>query len=240
MRRWPRWWSTSCAARSRSAAVKAPGFGDRRKAMLQDIAILTGGQVISEEVGFKLENAVLSDLGRAKRIVVDKDNTTHRRRRGRGRGDPGPDQGDPRRDRQVHQRLRQREAAGAPGEAGRRRGGDQRRRRDRDGDEGEEGPRGGRAARDPRGRGGGHRARRRRGAAARPGGPQELQAATTRTRTIGVRIVERALEEPIRQISNNAGVEGSIVVDEGARQRQGQASATTRAPTCTRTWWTRA
>jgi chaperonin GroEL len=58
------------------AAVKAPGFGDRRKAMLQDIAILTGGQVISEEVGFKLENAVLSDLGRAKRIVVDKDNTT--------------------------------------------------------------------------------------------------------------------------------------------------------------------
>lgn len=57
-------------------AVKAPGFGDRRKAMLQDIAILTGGQVISEEVGFKLENTVISDLGRAKRIVVDKDNTT--------------------------------------------------------------------------------------------------------------------------------------------------------------------
>src|SRR3982751_4084597 len=60
----------------RIAAVKAPGFGDRRKAMLQDIAVLTNGQVISEEVGFKLENAVLSDLGRAKRIVVDKDNTT--------------------------------------------------------------------------------------------------------------------------------------------------------------------
>jgi chaperonin GroEL len=57
-------------------AVKAPGFGDRRKAMLQDIAVLTGGQVISEEVGFKLENAVLSDLGEAKRVVVDKDNTT--------------------------------------------------------------------------------------------------------------------------------------------------------------------
>jgi chaperonin GroEL len=56
-------------------AVKAPGFGDRRKAMLQDIAVLTGGQVISEEVGFKLENAVLNDLGHAKRIVVDKDNT---------------------------------------------------------------------------------------------------------------------------------------------------------------------
>src|SRR5579862_7181332 len=57
-------------------AVKAPGFGDRRKAMLEDIAVLTKGQVVSEEVGFKLENAVVTDLGRAKRIVIDKDNTT--------------------------------------------------------------------------------------------------------------------------------------------------------------------
>jgi chaperonin GroEL len=57
-------------------AVKAPGFGDRRKAMLQDISVLAGGQVISEEVGFKLENTVLSDLGSAKRVVIDKDNTT--------------------------------------------------------------------------------------------------------------------------------------------------------------------
>jgi chaperonin GroEL len=57
-------------------AVKAPGFGDRRKAMLQDVAVLTGGQVISEEVGFKLENAVVSDLGNAKRVVIDKDTTT--------------------------------------------------------------------------------------------------------------------------------------------------------------------
>jgi chaperonin GroEL len=57
-------------------AVKAPGFGDRRKAMLDDSAILTGGRVISEETGFKLENAVLADLGSAKRIVVDKENTT--------------------------------------------------------------------------------------------------------------------------------------------------------------------
>ena len=56
--------------------VKAPGFGDRRKAMLQDISVLTGGNVISEEVGFKLENAVLNDLGSAKRIVIDKDDTT--------------------------------------------------------------------------------------------------------------------------------------------------------------------
>ncbi|MGK2934427.1 MAG: chaperonin GroEL [Gemmatimonadaceae bacterium] len=60
----------------RVCAVKAPGFGDRRKAMLQDVAVLTKGTVISEEVGFKLENAVVTDLGSAKRIVIDKDNTT--------------------------------------------------------------------------------------------------------------------------------------------------------------------
>ena len=58
------------------AAVKAPGFGDRRKAMLEDIAVLIGGRVISEEAGFKLENAVVSDLGTAKRVTIDKDNTT--------------------------------------------------------------------------------------------------------------------------------------------------------------------
>ncbi|HOT36043.1 MAG TPA: chaperonin GroEL [Candidatus Latescibacteria bacterium] len=60
----------------KAAAVKAPGFGDRRKAMLEDIATLTGGRVISEEAGFKLENVVLSDLGRARRVIIDKDNTT--------------------------------------------------------------------------------------------------------------------------------------------------------------------
>lgn len=60
----------------RIAAVKAPGFGDRRKAMLEDIAVLTGGTVISEEKGYKLENATVSYLGTAKKIVIDKDNTT--------------------------------------------------------------------------------------------------------------------------------------------------------------------
>jgi chaperonin GroEL len=59
-----------------AAAVKAPGFGDRRKAMLQDMAVLTGGQVISEEVGLKLENVTLDLLGRAKRVIITKDNTT--------------------------------------------------------------------------------------------------------------------------------------------------------------------
>ena len=57
-------------------AVKAPGFGDRRKAMLQDIAILTGGQVISEEVGLSLEKASLDDMGTAKRVVITQANTT--------------------------------------------------------------------------------------------------------------------------------------------------------------------
>src|SRR5581483_6325833 len=67
-----------------AVAVKAPGFGDRRKAMLQDIAVLTGGKAITEDLGIKLENVQLSDLGRAKRVVIDKDNTTIVE----GRGDP--------------------------------------------------------------------------------------------------------------------------------------------------------
>jgi chaperonin GroEL len=60
----------------KSAGVKAPGFGDRRKAILQDIAVLTGGELISEEVGIKLESVQLEQLGRAKRVIVDKDDTT--------------------------------------------------------------------------------------------------------------------------------------------------------------------
>src|SRR6185295_3092503 len=59
-----------------NAAVKAPGFGDRRKAMLQDIAILTGGQLIAQELGIRLENVTMEQLGKAKRIVMDKDTTT--------------------------------------------------------------------------------------------------------------------------------------------------------------------
>ena len=60
----------------KTCAVKAPGFGDRRKAMLEDIAVLTGGHVVSEELGLKLEKAALADLGQAKRVEMDKDNTT--------------------------------------------------------------------------------------------------------------------------------------------------------------------
>ena len=144
-----------------ACAVKAPGFGDRRKAMLEDIAILTGGKAIMEETGIKLEGVRLEDLGRAKRVIVDKDNTTHRRRWRSAEEHRRPHQAAPRADRRDHLGLRSREAAGAAGEARRWRCGDQGRRRDRDRDEGKEGPCRGRSARDPRGRRRRHRSRRR-------------------------------------------------------------------------------
>ena len=84
----------------KSVAVKAPGFGERRKAMLQDMAILTGGQVISEEVGLKLENATLDLLGKARKIVVTKDETTVVEGAGVGRRHQGPYQPDQDRDRE--------------------------------------------------------------------------------------------------------------------------------------------
>ena len=111
------------------AAVKAPGFGDRRKAMLEDIAILTGGKAITEDLGIKLENIKLEDLGKAKKVVVDKDNTTIVEGAGKTGGHRGPHQADPGPDRGDHLGLRPREAAGAAGQAGRRRGGDQGRAR---------------------------------------------------------------------------------------------------------------
>ncbi len=74
-KRWLRSSSTS-SGRLKIAAVKAPGFGDRRKAMLEDIAILTGGTVISEDLGIKLENVTLNMLGRAKKVAIEKENTT--------------------------------------------------------------------------------------------------------------------------------------------------------------------
>ena len=157
-------------------AVKAPGFGDRRKAMMEDIAILTGGKVITEDLGIKLENVKVEDLGRAKSITIDKENTTIVEGAGKKADITGPRSArSSKRDRGHDLRLRPREAAGAAGEAGRRRGGHQRRRRDRDRDEGEEGPRRGRAARDPRGGRGGHRAGRRRGLPALPGGAREAR-----------------------------------------------------------------
>ena len=84
------------------AAAKAPGFGDRRKEMLKDIAVLTGGQVIAEELGLKLENVTISDLGRAKRVTLDKDNTTIVDGAGDEGRHQGPHRGDPQADREHH------------------------------------------------------------------------------------------------------------------------------------------
>src|SRR5258708_6951020 len=75
-RRLPPSSSTRLRGGLKVAAVKAPGFGDRRKAMLQDIAVLTGGQAISEDLGIKMENVTLAMLGRAKKVMIDKENTT--------------------------------------------------------------------------------------------------------------------------------------------------------------------
>ena len=133
-------------------AVKAPGFGDRRKAMLEDIAILTGGTVISEETGRKLDSATLEDFGQARRVSATKDETTiveGPRLRGRHPGPDHPDQGP---DRRHHFGVRPRKAAGTDGQAVRRRRGDQGRRGHRDRVEGAEGPCRGRPLRHPLGR----------------------------------------------------------------------------------------
>ncbi len=148
----------------KSVAVKAPGFGDRRKAMMQDIAILTGAQVISEDVGLKLESTGIELLGQARKVVITKDETTVVEGFGRRRPDRRSRQPDPQRDREVGLRLRPREAAGAPGQAGRRCRGDQGRRGHRGRAQGAQAPHRGRRAQRQGGRRGGHRRRWWRGA----------------------------------------------------------------------------
>ncbi len=193
------------------AAVKAPGFGDRRKSMLQDIAVLTGGQVISEEVGFKLENAVLSDLGRAKRIVIDKDNTTVVDGAGeqdliKGRINEIRAAIDKTTSDYDREKLQERLAKLAGGVAvihvGAATETEMKEKKARV----EDALHATRAAVEE---------------GIVPGGGVALLRAQAVLRSfkledadeqIGVRIIERALEEPIRQISQNAGVEGSIVV----------------------------
>ncbi len=193
------------------AGVKAPGFGDRRKAMLEDIAILTGGQVISEELGLKLENVKLTDLGRAKRVTVDKDNTTIVE----GYGDPKKIEG---RVKQIkaqidettsdydREKLQERLAkivggvavinVGAATETEMK----EKKARVEDALHATKA-----AVEEGLVPGGGVAFLRCAPALDKLKLPAEQQ--------VGVNIVKRALEEPLRQIVENAGVEGSIVLD---------------------------
>ncbi len=193
------------------AAVKAPGFGDRRKAMLEDIAILTGGTVISEEKGYRLENATLDYLGQAERIIVDKDNTTIVG----GKGDPAQIKARANQIRQQieettsdydREKLQERLAKLAGGVAVLKIG----------------------AATEPemkekkaRVEDALHATRAAVEEGIVPGGGVAYIRAIpaldkveveNEDQKIGVQIVQRALEEPLRQIAENAGWEGSIVV----------------------------
>jgi len=192
-------------------AVKAPGFGDRRKAMLQDVAILTGGQVISEELGFKLENAVLSDLGHAKRIVVDKDTTTIVDGAGeqdkiKGRIDEIRSQIDKSTSDYDREKLQERLAKLAGGVAVINVGAATETAMKEKKARVEDALHATRAAVEE---------------GIVPGGGVALLRAQTalaefkldhQAEAIGVDILRRALEAPVRQIAENAGVEGSIVV----------------------------
>jgi chaperonin GroEL len=191
-------------------AVKAPGFGDRRKAMLEDIAILTGGQVISEDLGIKLENVTLNDLGSAKRITVDKDNTTivdggGSREALEGRVKQIRVQVDETTSDYDREKLQERLAKLIGGVAvinvGAATETEMKEKKDRVEDAlnatraaVEEGivPGGGVAY---------VRAMKALEKAKFPGDEQ-----------LGVNLIKRALEEPVRQIANNAGFEGSVVV----------------------------
>jgi chaperonin GroEL len=193
------------------AAVKAPGFGDRRKAMLEDIATLTGGQVISEELGLKLENIKLTDLGRAKRVTIDKDNTTIVE----GYGDPKKIEG---RVKQIkaqieettsdydREKLQERLAKIVGGVAvinvGAATETEMKEKKARV----EDALHATKAAVEEGIVPGGGVAFLR---CIKPLDNLKLEP----EQQVGVNIVRRALEEPIRQIAENAGVEGSVVVD---------------------------
>jgi len=193
-----------------AAAVKAPGFGDRRKAMLEDIAILTGGKAIFEETGIKLEGVKLEDLGRAKRVTIDKDNTTLVDGAGLGKTIEGRikqlrTQIDDTTSDYDREKLQERLAKLAGGVAVIKVGAatetemKEKKARVEDALHAtraavEEGivPGGGVAL---------LRAAKALGELTLPGDEQ-----------IGVNIIKRACEEPIRQIVNNAGVEGAIII----------------------------
>ena len=195
----------------RVAAVKAPGFGDRRKAMLEDIAVLTGGQVISEEKGYRLENATLDYLGRAERVVIDKDTTTVvggkgtqdeiKTRIGQIRTQIDATTSD-----YDREKLQERLAKLAGGVAVLKIGASTEPEMKEKKARVEDALHATRAAVEegivP---GGGV-------AFIRALSALEEVDAINEDQQIGVNIVRRALEEPLRQIANNAGMEGSIVV----------------------------
>jgi chaperonin GroEL len=196
----------------RVAGVKAPGFGDRRKEMLEDIAILTGGRVLSEDAGFKLENATTADLGQAKRITIDKDNTTVVEGAGaasdiQGRVNQIRRQIDETTSDYDGEKLQERLAKLAGGVAVLNIGAATETEMKEKKARVEDALNATRAAVEE---------------GIVPGGGVALIraiAALDKARKdargdekIGVGIVARALEEPLRQIANNAGVEGAIVV----------------------------
>jgi chaperonin GroEL len=192
------------------AAVKAPGFGDRRKAMLEDIAVLTGGTVISEDVGIKLENVTLEMLGRAKRVRVEKENTTiidgaGKKREIEGRVSQIKVQIDETTSDYDKEKLQERLAKLAGGVAVIKVGGatevEVKERKDRVDDA----LNATRAAVEEGVVAGGGVALLRAAQGISVKGENEDQNA-------GINIVKRALQSPIRQIAENAGVEGSIVV----------------------------
>jgi chaperonin GroEL len=193
------------------AAVKAPGFGDRRKAMLEDIAILTGGKAITEDLGIKLENIKLEDLGKAKKVVVDKDNTTIVEGAGKTAGIEG-------RIKQIRaqidettsdydrEKLQERLAKLAGGVAVIKVGAATETAMKEKKARVEDALNATRAAVEE---------------GIVPGGGVALLRASTKIETlklegdekVGANIVRRALEEPIRQIVENAGLEGSVIVE---------------------------
>jgi len=193
------------------AAVKAPGFGDRRKAMLEDIATLTGGQVVSEDVGIKLENVTLAMLGRAKRIIITKDETTVVNGAGKkadiqGRCNQIKAQIEETTSDYDREKLQERLAKLAGGVAVIRVGGatevEVKERKDRVDD----------AL---------HATRAAVEEGIVPGGGVALLRATVKLekleaenedQKVGIRIVRKALEAPLRQIAENAGTDGSVVV----------------------------
>src|SRR3989454_708953 len=200
-------------------AVKAPGFGDRRKEMLRDIAILAGGQVISEELGFKLENTTLNDLGRAKRVIVDKDNTTVVDGKGKadqieGRKKEIKTQIDKATSDYDKEKLQERLAKLAGGVAGVNVGAATETEMKEKKARVEDALHATRAAVEE---------------GIVPGGGVALLWAqkmldrakgSDEDEKIGVEIVRRALEEPLRWIAQNAGQEGALVVEE-VKKRKG-------------------